>query len=170
MKKKLLIGLVIVIGLGIGLVACGSSDTSIDEGSKPAVTQEKKEYKVGDVVDIDGMKLKVDKVTTSGGNEFDKPKEGNEFVIVDLTITNDSKGNISYNPFDYSMKNSKGQITAQTFSTMNSDTALSSGELSQGGTVTGSIIFEAPKADAGLKLLYKGNILSDKVHAEINLN
>lgn len=175
MKKKILMGLILVIGLSTATVACGSADTA-SGGDKPVVTseqnktQEKKDYKVGDTVDIDGMKLKVDEVTTSQGNDFDKPKEGNEFVIVKLTITNGSDQNISYNPFDYSIENSNGQITDQTFSTMNSETALSSGELAKGGTVTGSIIFEAPKGDKGLKLQYKGNILSDKVHAQISLN
>ena len=39
---------------------------------------------------------------------------------------------------------------------------LGSGELAPNGTKTGKIVFEAPKGDNGLTLIYKGNMLSNK--------
>lgn len=175
MKRKILVALGLVVVLGTVVIGCGSETSTQAEVSKdkPVAAeqkQEEKQYKIGDTVDIKGMKLMVDDVTVSSGSDYDKPKEGNEFVIVKLTIKNDSDKNISYNPFDYSIKNSNGQITQSAFTITDSDTALSSGELAAGGEVSGTISFEAPKGDQGLKLLYKGNIFSDDVQAEISLN
>ena len=116
------------------------------------------------------MKLKVEEVKKSNGTEFDKPKDGNEFIIVKVAINNDKDKEISYNPLDYSLKNSEGQITDQAFTTVDSKTSLNSGKLSPGGKVSGTISFEAPKGDKDLTLLYKDNMFSDKVQAEIKLN
>ena len=176
MKKKVLIGLIIVVGIGVAVIASSGDSSTKASIAKPAVAQvnssvsHKQEYKVGDTVDISGMKLKVDKVTIANGDEFDTPQKGNDYVVVKITIINDSDDTISYNPFDYSIKNSKGQITDGAMSSVNSNTALNSGQLAKGGSVTGTLVYEAPKGDKGLKLLYKGNVLSNDVSAQINLN
>lgn len=60
------------------------------------------------------------------------------------------------------MQNSKGQITNKAFTTIDSDTSLSSGNLAGGGEVSGTIAFEQPKNDNGLILKYKGNMFSNK--------
>ena len=60
------------------------------------------------------------------------------------------------------MQNSNGQITSQAFTTINSDTSLSSGSLAAGGQVNGTIAFEQPVGDSGLVLKYKANMFSNK--------
>ena len=60
------------------------------------------------------------------------------------------------------MQNSQGQQESMTFSTIDSDTALQSGELLPGGKVSGTIIFEQPIGDTGLVLIYKDSIWSSK--------
>lgn len=77
-------------------------------------------------------------------------------------IKNNSNKNISYNAFNYKLQNSNGNIESQTFSTINNDTSLSSGQLAPNGIKIGSIIFEAPKGDNNLILLYQENIFRDK--------
>lgn len=106
--------------------------------------------------------LKVNSVQRSQGSDFDKPKDGQEFVIVNLTITNSGNDTVSYNPFDFKMQNSQGNITDKTFTTVDSSTSLSSGELAAGGAVTGTITFEQPAGDKGLILKYKSNFFSNK--------
>lgn len=162
---------ILLLTMILGLVGCGVETSSTTENNKKQeISQEAKEYKVGDTVDIKGMKLKVEEVKKSNGTEFDKPKDGNEFIIVKVAINNDKDKEISYNPLDYSLKNSEGQITDQAFTTVDSKTSLNSGKLSPGGKVSGTISFEAPKGDKDLTLLYKDNMFSDKVQAEIKLN
>jgi len=92
-----------------------------------------------------------------------------EYVIVTVNIKNNSDDKISYNPLDYKMQNSKGQITDMTFTTVDSKTALSSGELAAGGEVEGTVTFEQPKDDAGLVLIYQSNFFNDNEIIKFNI-
>lgn len=60
------------------------------------------------------------------------------------------------------MQNSQDQITDSAFTTIDSDTSLSSGNLASGGEITGTISFEQPIDDEGLILKYSANIFSSK--------
>jgi hypothetical protein len=77
-------------------------------------------------------------------------------------VKNSGTSEISYNPYDFKMQNSKGQITDGTFSMVNTDTQLASGELATNGAITGTLIFEQPKSDNGLILKYNSSFFSDK--------
>lgn len=144
-----------------------SSSTSVtSNNSKEEV---KEVYLVGEEVKLNDNILIVNGVEKSSGSEWDKPKEGNEYVIVNVTIKNGGKSEISYNPFDFSMQNSKGQITEQAFTTINTDTSLSSGQLASGGEISGTIAFEQPIDDAELTLKYKSNMFSSK-EVKVKLN
>ena len=59
-------------------------------------------------------------------------------------------------------ENSQGQQENMTFTTIDKDTSLQSGELIPGGTVSGTITFEQPINDVGLTLIYNDNIWSSK--------
>lgn len=166
----------------VGVIGSGESDndnstveTNNTNSSSTSVTnsnskEEVKEvYSVGEEVKLNDNILIVNSVEKSSGSEWDKPKEGNEFVIVNVTIKNGGKSEISYNPFDFSMQNSKGQITDQALTTINTDTALSSGQLASGGEISGTVVFEQPVDDAELILKYKSNMFSSK-EVKVKLN
>lgn len=171
-KKKgcliavLIVVVLIIIGIIIG-VAGGDDDSSGSGKSNTAstsdTTPEKTEYGINDPATYKDAEISVTNVEKSSGSEFDTPKEGMEYVIVTVQIRNvGDSNNISYNPFDFKMLNSQGQLVDQTFTTVNTDTSLSSGELTPGGQVSGTIAFEQPVGDTGLVLQYTGNIwLSD---------
>ncbi|OJH20282.1 hypothetical protein BLX88_04085 [Bacillus obstructivus] len=141
-----------------------TSTKSIKTAKKDSKKEEtsKEVFNVGEAVKMGDNVLTVTKVEKSNGNEFDKPQQGKEFVIVTVQIENDGKDNISYNPFDFKMANSQGQITDQTFTTINNDTALQSGELAPKGKVSGTIAFEMPTGDTALQLQYTASFWSDK--------
>lgn len=144
--------------------------SSNNTGSNDNVSEEVKEfYAVGEEVKLGDNVLVVNSVEKSAGSEWDKPKNGNEFVIVNVTIKNGGSSEISYNPFDFQMQNSQGQITDQAFTTINTDTALNSGSLASGGQVSGTIAFEGPVGDEGLVLKYKANMFSSK-EVKVKLN
>lgn len=60
------------------------------------------------------------------------------------------------------MINSQGQEDDETFTTVNSDTSLSSGDLAAGGTKTGTLVYEQAKDETSLKLLYYANSFWDE--------
>lgn len=122
----------------------------------------KEVFAVGEKVQLGDNVLTVTKVEKSAGSEFDQPKGGHEYVIITVQINNAGNENISYNPFDFKMANSQGQIVDQAFTTVDTDTALQSGELASGGKVSGTIAFEQPAGDTGLQLQYSPSFWSDK--------
>ena len=67
------------------------------------------------------------------------------------------------------MKNSKGQIVQETFTTINTNTRLSSGKLILGGEISGTLVYEQTKDDKSLTLIYKPSYWSDSV-IEVSLN
>jgi hypothetical protein len=174
MKRKLF-GTLAAAFLVLGLAACsGEEETakkvSSDDSKTTETKKEEKEqiFKVGDTVQLGDNVLTVTKVDKSAGNEFDKPKQGNEYVIVHVRIENKGKDTIDYNPFDFKLKNSNGQLVDPTFSTIDSDTALEAGQLTPNGKAEGTISFEAPQGDKGLQLQYTPSFWSDKT-IKVNL-
>lgn len=168
--------IVIIIILVVGILAsCGSEDNepkSEKNDNKVSTTQEptKTDFSMSETVTLKNIKFTVTNVTKSEGNEWDNPAEGKEFVIVTLKIENTSNETYSYNAFDWKMQNSQGQIDDETFSTINNDTSLNSGDLAAGGVKEGTLIFEEPKGDTELYLNYNGNIFSSSSKFRIKIN
>lgn len=90
------------------------------------------------------------------------PGSGNEYVKVQVTIQNNSKGEASYNTFDWKLQDSKGVIKDVSSVAYSVDGALNSGQLAPGGKVVGFLVFEVPTGDSGLTLRYEPAFWSDK--------
>ena len=164
--KKWWFWLLIIIVI-VGIAGAGSNNnnttTQTSSSSTTSTTQnEKTEYNQGEEAMLGKGAITVTKVEKSQGTQWDKPKSGKEFVIVYLTIENKGNSNLSYNPFYFKMQNSQGQQESMTFTTVDQDTSLQSGELIPGGKVSGTIAFEQPKGDSGLILIYNDSIWSSK--------
>ncbi|MGN0291337.1 MAG: DUF4352 domain-containing protein [Lachnospiraceae bacterium] len=163
----ILIGIAIIVV--IGAVAGGGSDeaTSNEQDVKKETKtqekqEEKKEFTQNETVTFKNIDFTVTNVEKTTGSEYDTAKEGYEYVIVSIKIENKSEEKISYNPYDWKMENSNGQEEDITFTTIDSDTALSSGNLNAGGIVEGTLAFEQPQGDGGLKLNYYNNSVFDE--------
>ena len=161
--------IVFAIAGGLGNSSNSGDNSSTSKENTTAEEEVKEFYAIGEEVKLNDAILVVNSVDISSGSEWDKPKDGHEFVIVNVTIKNDGSSTITYNPFDFKMQNSQGQITDQAFTTINSDTSLNSGELASGGQVSGTIAFEQPVKDSALVLKYKANMFSNK-EVQIKLN
>ncbi len=153
----------VIILIVIVIASAGASEVNTaDSTSAYASKNEKTEYNQGEEAVLGNGAITVTKVEKSQGSQFDKPKTGKEFVIVHVTIENKGNSNLSYNPYYFKMQNSQGQQESTTFTTIDKDTALHSGELIPGGKISGTITFEQPKEDIGLVLIYSDNIWSSK--------
>lgn len=158
----------------VGAIAAGGSGeeepkkVASNKATEANATPEQKEFKIGDTVQLGDNVLTVTKVDKSAGDEFDKPKQGNEFVIVHVRIENKGKDTIDYNPFDFKLKNSNGQLVDAAITSIGGDTALEAGQLTPNGKVEGTITFEAPQGDKGLQLQYTPSFWSDKT-IKVNL-
>lgn len=165
--------LIVIVAIGIiGAIAGGGNKqpTSKDGGSqkedsatkKEEKKEEKTEFSQSETVTFKGVDFTVTNVEKTTGSEFDTAKDGHEYVIVTIKIENKSDEKISYNLFDWKMENSNGQEVDTAITIVNTDTALNSGNLNAGGVVEGTLAFEQPQGDTGLKLNYYYNALFDK--------
>lgn len=142
-----------------------NGDNTGDEGDADEADKAQdpadKVFSVGEAVQLGDNVLTVTNVERSTGSQFDKPQEGKEYVIVTVKIDNAGDKNITYNPFDFKMANSQGQIVDQAFTIINTDTALQSGELAPNGSVSGTLAFEQPANDPALQLQYSPSFWSN---------
>lgn len=173
--KKIIV-LLIALGLSVSCVGCGnnktkeSSTTSNSSSNSSDSNKLKDEYNVGEVIKFEGEEFTVTNVDKNhkSSNQYIKPKEGKQFVKVSVTIKNISDDKISVNPLEFKLLNSNGELAEIDGETYLLKDQFDSAELVKGGTKSGSIVFQAPKDDNGLKLVYKPNLLKD-VEVKIKL-
>lgn len=179
MKKLLTI--LMVVGMSTAFVGCGgtktkeSSDSQSSQSSESSSStlnseQDSAEYKVGDVISFEGEEITVTDVkrNSSTGNTYEKPKENHEFIKISVNIKNVSDKDVSISSYEFKLQNSNGAVEDSSYLTPSLEDAFDSAELVPGGSKAGSIIFEAPKGDANLKLVYEPSVLSNK-KLKINL-
>lgn len=138
-----------------------SSNENIKTSSKEEVKESKKTetFKVGDTIEIKDFKVTVNKVTTSSGGEFLKPKDGNEFLNVDITLDNisDQAQHVS-SILMFKVVDKDGRAYSQAI-TENQNGQLD-GEIGAGRKMTGEYVVEVPKGTVGLQLEFDSSLLS----------
>lgn len=164
MKKKLL-GTILLGATVLSLAACSSDSKDdvkkVDKATATSTTKKEEnkqtEFKIGETASYKGYEIKVNNVEYNDGSEFNKPDNGKQFVIVNITITNNTKEKMPYNPLDYQL-NANG-VSNNMIGYVDGVDAMNSGDLDPGATVTGNLIGQAP-TDGSLKLVYTGNLFN----------
>ena len=165
MKRKILGTLLIGIA-ALSLTACSSNSNDVKKVDKATTTstskeekEKEQEFKIGETASYKGYEVTVNKVEFNDGSEFNKPADGKQFVIVNVTIKNNTDKPASYNMFDYKL-NADGNSTDM-IGYIDGYESLGSGELDKGASVSGNLIGEA-NTQGSLKLQYHSNVFSDK--------
>lgn len=137
-----------------------NGSTGQEENGEPAQTI----FGVDEAISFDGKTVTVSGVERNwySGNQYIAPDSGNEYVKVQVEIKNDSNNQISYNVFDWKIKNSDGNIKDVDSTAFMTDGGLNSGELAEGGRVSGFLVFQAPNGDEGLVLQYSPSFWTDR--------
>ena len=82
-----------------------------------------------------------------------RPQMGNEFALMNVTITNTSSQPINVNPLNFKSEDSNGvRINART-ATGQPD-AITPGTIAPGGELTGNLVAEVAQGDPTIKLVY----------------
>lgn len=123
---------------------------------------------VGDRIESNGIALTVNSVSaTDNVNDVFKPKEGNIFLVADVTIESVDKDPANYNPLYFKVKDADGFEYSYAFTSP--DPSLKSGELSPGDKARGNVAFEVPTGATGLVLSYKAIDFSGDEAIEVEL-
>jgi len=178
--KWVLISLGVVLLLGIG--ACAiiisainstvkqtttgsiSTGTTANSTSSTSANTPAKIGKLGDTITVDSVSCTFVTVKTLAADEFNKPKAGNQFIVVHVKIHNGNSQQASYNPFDFHVKSGSGNVTDEELAPPSSYTAnntLNSGQLDPGGTVEGDIVFQVPVGDHNAELTWQPSIFGN---------
>lgn len=128
-------------------------------------------YKAEETITFKGKEVTVTKVERNynTGNSYIEPSEGKEFVKVTVSIKNVSDSNIEVSPFDFKIQSSDGALKEITFSTYSLEDEFESAELIPGGIRIGALLFEVPKNDANLKLVYNTHSMFSNKRLTIEL-
>lgn len=161
-RHKILTGIGIFIVLGIIVSAAGgnkgaTTSTGTTAAASTAPTPDQKTtFAVGEKATFDDKSITLTSIQRNydTGNQFSQPESSKEFVLVNVEIDNNGSDSMDYNSYEFKMQDSNG-VQLNEAPTALSDGQLDSGSLAAGGKVTGKMVFEVPKGDAGLKLLYQ---------------
>ena len=117
---------------------------------------------VGETAEIDDKLFKVVSIQRNyPGGQYSTLPTGKEWVLVNVYIENKGQKEKSYNSYDFKMEDSSGDRKTSTYVSDVVD-ELHSGDLAQGGKKLGNIVFEVPKDDKGLKLIYEPNMFTEE--------
>ena len=168
MKK--IVYLVAACILLLSLCACSSEPSLVgtapvgnNDSAETPTTAEDKVFKLGDSVELDGVIVSFIALDKSNGSDFNKPEDGNEFLLCEFEITNNSKEDLAISSMlsfeayhdDYSCDLSLGALIEKG----NKDQL--DGTVAAGKKMKGVVGYEVPTDWEELEILYTPNILSD---------
>lgn len=129
-----------------------------------------KTYNVGDTITYKGYQIKVNKVTWSQGNDVDKPDQGKQYCIVNVTLKNvGAADKWDYNPFDFKLNDDGNNTDLDEIVTDDNINQLQAGSLDKGATVTGDLVGQANPNAGKLQLQYQASIWDNNKTLNINL-
>ena len=164
---RMLLPLCALLGvLALVIMACGSSanaGTSVGTSGNSTTTSgsstSNKHFKVGDQVKVgDTFIVTVNSFKTNPGDDFFKPKSGNQFVVVDVTLKNvgSDEQNIS-SLLQFTLKDATGQKYDETII---SSATPPDGKLAAGDTIKGQIAYEVAATQHDFTFAFEADIIS----------
>lgn len=178
-KKKNIIIIVALCTIFATVGGCGGKDnstpkkvnntnasTSSTESAKKS--NEPQIFNVGDKIQLKDFNVTINSIRTDYGNEYFKPKDGNEYFYVDCTvenISNETQTLSSMLMFD--IRDSDGRRCNQAISvTANGQL---DGTMSVGQKITGEYAVEIPSGKTGMQLMFNSSFLnSEQVVVQLN--
>lgn len=156
--------MIVVIIVTIGFIAYSKTKNNTKSNG-----QVKEFYKLNEQAKLKNEAITVVDVEMSKGNDIEKPKKGNKFVIITIEIKNVGKEELEYNPSYFKIKDSKGKTIDEALTTINSSNYLKLGKLDPKEQITGTIAFEVPEGDGEKILVYKNNLFVDNQKIKFKL-
>lgn len=164
---KILVVIISIICLGYAVFRL--YDSVVEKGTVIKLNDKdrQKVFKMNEIITYKDISYSVISVETSQGTRYKKPKEGNQFLIITIDMTNNSREKYRYSHNDWKMTNSTGEEQERIISPVNAKNALYSGNLVIGGTKSGSLVFEQPIEEEKLELRYYEPTKEEKQELEV---
>ncbi len=152
---------IFIIALVAGTAAVGEAASQYEEVQKEqqSYVDGKKDFAKGETAKFGEMSIKANSVTRNfvSSSQYNVPGEGKEFILVNVTVTNDSKNAAYFSDFNLSL-NDNGVANTPAF-IMGVPEEFDGGEIQPGASVTGNIGYEVTKDAKDLKIQYTMTVI-----------
>lgn len=87
-------------------------------------------------------------------NNIPRPGAGNEFISVNVTLTNTGSELLDVNPLDFKSEDSSG-VRRNAETVVGLPGAVTVGSIPPNGELTGNLVLEVPQGDSGVNFVYQ---------------
>lgn len=112
-------------------------------------------YSMSEDIKLNDRVIKVQKVERSQGNENYKPSEGNDFLLVTISMKNISMHDIIYTCDDFELVDDNKKSYQTDYNKIHSNTTFAKDSLGKNSVKTGVLCFEVKKDSKNFTLQYK---------------
>lgn len=149
-----------VFGIGKVFVTLGDTPTAVEPPAKLEGETEQAAFNVGEAVQVGTLSITVNEVKPVEGNQFAKPAEGHQFLVVDVTLENTGAAAETISTLlQMWLKDSTGQRYKVDLLAMTAAGGTSpDGELAAGEKLKGQVAFEVPADATGLLFVFDGDV------------
>lgn len=149
-----------IFGTGKVFVELGSEPVKVEPPAELASETVQPTNNVGDVIALGTTTLTVNEVLYPAGDQFNKPKAGNKFLVIDLTIENKGTTAISVSTLlQMWLKDSVSQKHAvDLMASVASGGTSPDGEIAPNEKLRGQVGFQIPENTTGLVFVFDGDV------------
>ena len=150
--------------IGVCLAACGESNTGIktngSTASTPTAAAPAQHFKVSDTVKVGNTwQVVVNSVKTDPGDQYSSLKQGDVYLLVDVTITNISnKEQTTSSIGDWKLTDASGQAYSATF--FSGAPSAPDGKVESGSPAKGTLTYEVPSSVKEFRLAFAPSMFS----------
>ena len=129
------------------------------QSTQSAQNTQNTHYSVGQTASTpDGFSVKVNQVYTSQGTEFDTPRSGNQYLVVDVSVVNTTGQTQLMAEDQFTLIDSTGQRISSTIATSLPNVhPYLGGTLQNGSTMRGQLVYEVPVGTHPYQLAFAAN-------------
>ena len=136
-----------------------TSSNSSKSSSSSSNSSNSSHYKIGQPATQGDWQVSVTNVSTSMGDDIDQPKSGDQFLLVQVSVKNNSSKSQTVSSIDmFTLRDSNGQGYNETVTTQS--TSSPDGSVDTGGKIAGTIAYEVPANVKSFELKFTGDLLS----------
>lgn len=137
----------------------------------PESMQSGNEFQIGDVIKVNTVEYTVHGIKKSMGKQYFGPKEGNEYILIDVSITNkDTKTQSISSLLMYDLRDQTGLKMNDSMGASMATTGSLSGDIMPGKVLRGEVAFEVPVGSTGLEFIIEPNAFNHDTAFIVRIN
>lgn len=137
----------------------------------PKSMQSESEFEIGDVIKVNTVEYIVHGIKKSMGKQYFGPKEGYEYIIIDVSITNkDTKTQSISSLLMYDLRDQTGLKMNDSIGASMATNGSLSGDIMPSKALRGEVAFEVPIGSTGLEFIIEPNAFNHDTAFIVRIN